>query len=594
MPRQPTITENLEAQFPDLARQWHPTRNDSLRACDVRPKSKKKVWWRCTSDPAHEWVAAVNARHVAGCPHCKEAKLKHVELVEGRRVLRTLSMCEDLFGELVAPPSERRLLGELYVGSTRSLTWRCKAGHPEWTNRLRKRAIDGQGCPYCSGKKICQSNSLRALHPDLAAQWDSGRNMADGIMLTPESASPGAHGHVWWRCEFGHSWKAQVKQRTSLKTGCPKCRPNASALEVRIACEIEAALGVDVVHGSKIRGIEADVLLPAFRVVVEIDGYPWHSPRWRKDAVQRDERKTRRLEELGYTVLRLRERRLPPLKQCAYVLFDDGDGDLKTSKAVVAALGALPQVNREAAELVAAYLRRRSLAANAKFLELFARLNRPKPGESLAELFPHLAKGWCAEMNHPLTPDMLKPGSQVKVIWKCDTCTHEWPAVIGARATLDSGCPRCSGRVFTPGRTLADLFPKIAAEWDSVANQVGADQVTPFSNIARSWRCALGHSWTASVANRTRGGSGCPSCGHKRASPEWNLLVAFPAVAALFDREANAPLEPHLILPRAGKTKMLWWKCPKGHCWQDSADRQVRRGPRCLYCLGTARRPMNP
>ena len=106
MPRRPTPTENLQAQFPDLAQQWHPTRNGPLRACDVRPKSNKKVWWLCTKNPAHEWETAVSARHGAGCPLCnEESKVKHRELVEGRRVLRTLAMCEELFSELVASPS---------------------------------------------------------------------------------------------------------------------------------------------------------------------------------------------------------------------------------------------------------------------------------------------------------------------------------------------------------------------------------------------------------------------------------------------------------------------------------------------------------
>jgi DNA-directed RNA polymerase subunit RPC12/RpoP len=506
-------------------------------------------------------------------------------------MLRTLAMCEELFSELVASPDKCTELGNLYVGSTRSLTWQCKAGHPTWTNRLRKRAIDGQGCPYCSGKKICDSNSLRALYPDLAPQWDVERNVTEGIRLSPETVSPGSHDHVWWRCEFGHSWKAQVKQRTSLKTGCPKCRPNVSALELRIACEVGAALGVEVVHGSKVRGIEADVLLPAFKVVIEIDGYPWHSPAWRKDALQRDERKNRRLQEMGYTVLRLRERRLPALASCACVFFDDGESALTTCKAVVSALGEIPQVSHAAAVPVAAFLKRRSLGAEAKFLSLLAKLSRPKPGESLAEQFPNLVNEWQAEKNLPLTPDMLKPGSDLKVSWRCTACGHEWPAVVSARTNLDTGCPRCSGRVFTPGRTLADRFPKVAVEWDTIANAVGADEVTPFSNKVGVWHCSLGHSWTASVANRTRGGSGCPSCAHKRPSQEWNLLVACPEVAALFDREANSPLEPHLVLPNAGKSKMLWWQCPNGHRWQDSAYRQVRRGPRCLYCLGTARHP---
>lgn len=591
MSRQATPTENLQALHPDLARQWHPTRNDPLRASDVRPKSSKKVWWRCETNPDHEWQAAVSARHRAGCPHCNEASsLRHAEFIGGRRVPRTLAMCMDLFSELVASPDERKQLGELYVGSSKSLTWRCMRGHPAWTNRLRKRAIDGQGCPFCAGKKICASNSLLALHADIAAQWDAERNVADGFLLSPEVASPGAHASVWWRCEFGHSWKASIKQRTSFKTGCPKCRPNVSALEVRVACEVEAAVRMEVVRSSKVHGIEADILIPGLRVVIEVDGYPWHSPVRRKNALERDERKTRRLQELGYTVLRLRERRVPLLALCRCVVFEDGEDALRTCKTLIRAIGELPDLGPGPAKGVSAYLRRRSLAAQEKYVDLIATLNRPKPGESLAEVFPQLVAEWCSEENRPLTPEMVKPGSDMKVWWRCGTCSHRWAAVVAARTALGTGCPRCSGRVFTPGQTLAELFPQVAAEWDLDKNEVSADEVTPFSNTKRWWRCVRSHSWMTTVANRTRGGNGCPYCSHKLASPEWNLAVVARDVAGLFDAERNAPLRAQDVLPNAGRSKLLWWKCPSGHSWRDSADRQTRRGARCLYCLGTARR----
>jgi DNA-directed RNA polymerase subunit RPC12/RpoP len=496
----------------------------------------------------------------------------------------------DLFSELVASPDERKQLGELYVGSSKSLTWRCMRGHPAWTNRLRKRAIDGQGCPFCAGKKICASNSLLALHADIAAQWDAERNVADGFLLSPEVASPGAHASVWWRCEFGHSWKASIKQRTSFKTGCPKCRPNVSALEVRVACEVEAAVRMEVVRSSKVHGIEADILIPGLRVVIEVDGYPWHSPVRRKNALERDERKTRRLQELGYTVLRLRERRVPLLALCRCVVFEDGEDALRTCKTLIRAIGELPDLGPGPAKGVSAYLRRRSLAAQEKYVDLIATLNRPKPGESLAEVFPQLVAEWCSEVNRPLTPEMVKPGSDMKVWWRCGTCSHRWAAVVAARTALGTGCPRCSGRVFTPGQTLAERFPQVAPEWDLDKNEVSADEVTPFSNTKRWWRCVRSHSWMTTVANRTRGGNGCPYCSHKLASPEWNLAVVARDVAGLFDAERNAPLRAQDVLPNAGRSKLLWWKCPSGHSWRDSADRQTRRGARCLYCLGTARR----
>ena len=36
---------SLEEYAPDLAKQWHPTKNGDLKPMDVTYGSKKKVWW---------------------------------------------------------------------------------------------------------------------------------------------------------------------------------------------------------------------------------------------------------------------------------------------------------------------------------------------------------------------------------------------------------------------------------------------------------------------------------------------------------------------------------------------------------------------
>ena len=48
-----TQNNNLQVRNPDLAREWHPTRNGSLLPKEVRPKSGKKVYWLCSK--GHEW-----------------------------------------------------------------------------------------------------------------------------------------------------------------------------------------------------------------------------------------------------------------------------------------------------------------------------------------------------------------------------------------------------------------------------------------------------------------------------------------------------------------------------------------------------------
>ncbi len=72
---------NLAVLHPDVAAQWHPTKNGDLRPEDVAPRSGKKVWWVCEKD--HEWESTVGSRmgtenrKGSGCPECyKEGRKK--------------------------------------------------------------------------------------------------------------------------------------------------------------------------------------------------------------------------------------------------------------------------------------------------------------------------------------------------------------------------------------------------------------------------------------------------------------------------------------------------------------------------------------
>ena len=58
---------DLAATHPDLAAQWHPTKNGKLTPRDVVHRTHRKVWWRC--EKGHEWQATVASRvNGMGCP----------------------------------------------------------------------------------------------------------------------------------------------------------------------------------------------------------------------------------------------------------------------------------------------------------------------------------------------------------------------------------------------------------------------------------------------------------------------------------------------------------------------------------------------
>ena len=62
-------SESLAAYYPDLARQWHPTKN-SKRADEVTRASRYDAHWIC--EHGHEWPAAVYQRTLSktDCPDC--------------------------------------------------------------------------------------------------------------------------------------------------------------------------------------------------------------------------------------------------------------------------------------------------------------------------------------------------------------------------------------------------------------------------------------------------------------------------------------------------------------------------------------------
>ena len=60
---------DLATVNPDLAREWHPTKNENLTPQDVVVGSNKKVWWQC--ERGHEWQTSVAHRsNGRRCPKC--------------------------------------------------------------------------------------------------------------------------------------------------------------------------------------------------------------------------------------------------------------------------------------------------------------------------------------------------------------------------------------------------------------------------------------------------------------------------------------------------------------------------------------------
>ena len=107
---------DLATKRPDLADEWHPTKNGDLTPRDVADGSEKKVWWKCNRC-GHEWKAAIasRARSRRGCPKCAKAAI-------GMRNAKAVVRIED--GMYFPSLKNARLDG----GNASNVTRACKTG----------------------------------------------------------------------------------------------------------------------------------------------------------------------------------------------------------------------------------------------------------------------------------------------------------------------------------------------------------------------------------------------------------------------------------------------------------------------------------
>lgn len=216
-----SLTNCLATRAPEIARQWHPTRNRGLTPSDVVWSSGKTCWWKCVAAPDHEWPARINSRTSgrSGCPSCA-----------GRRLSVTNSLAA-LAPSIAAewhPTRNGKLRPSGIVAySTRPVWWHCKAAVDHvWRDTPSTRVSHQRGCPFCAGHRVASSNSLASRAPEVAREWHPTRNRN----LTPSSVTAGSHRTVWWRCavDASHEWRAAILNRARNHarkgSGCPFCQ----------------------------------------------------------------------------------------------------------------------------------------------------------------------------------------------------------------------------------------------------------------------------------------------------------------------------------------------------------------------------------
>jgi hypothetical protein len=546
---------SLATNHPELAKQWHPTKNGDLTPFDVMPKSGKIVWWRC--DKGHEWdIRICNRTNGTGCPFC-----------DGKRVCKENSLATN-HPELAKQwhPTKNGDLTPFDVlpKSNKRIWWKCEKGH-EWETPIHSRTRKNASlCKFCSGFDVTEDNNFAIKYPKLAKQWHPTRNHP----LKPNMFLPKSDKRVWWICKRGHEWQSQIKNRSNGRN-CPDCKPQTSRLEIRSYCELKSIFS-EVRWREKIDGNESDVYLPQYNLCIEIDGYPWH-----KNRRSNDIKKNSNLKQLGKEVIRIRENGLPAIEEND-IFYKDGEHHLITINNLLNLLKKKKTFTVGETKNIETYLRKNEYQNEKDYNKIISELPSPIPERSFANCHPDIARLWHPTKNYPLEPHMFTVKSAKIVWWLCDN-GHETQARIYQRVSTQ--CIDCSNQRILTIEEMRDLASKKGGECLSstyINNQTYL-----------LWQCKEKHPpWKAKARDIQRG-RWCPYCSNTKLLSKNSLAAQYPNLALQWHPTKNGDLTPNEVAIRSNKT--VHWICEKGHEWQAIiANRTIgynrMRGNGCKKC----------
>lgn len=477
---------DLATVAPELAEEWHPTKNEGVSPATVTSRSNKTVMWQCTK--GHEWAAMINNRYRfrQGCPYCSGRKA-----IPGETDLATTN--PELAAEWHPTRNGNITPKMVKAGSSeRRYWWIGKCGH-EWQANVSNRTY-GTGCPICAGKIVLSGfNDLATTHPELATEWHPEKNRE----LTPQQVVAGSSKAVWWICRKGHEWSATVNHR-SAGTGCPKCANElqTSFPEQAILYYFKKIMSAENRYTEF--GKEIDVWLPDLYAGIEYNGY-WHRTNQEADA-----KKIAFFAERNIRILTVKE------GEKEQIVGDTIEYRYSPNKdSLDWAIGSLFQL---------LHLTSPHIDSDEDSSEIYAQYIELEKQNSLAVKYPHIASEWHPERNGKLKPENISAHSDKKFWWLCSKCGYEWKTNPLHRSQ-GTRCPVCTNQKVKVGyNDLATTNPNLAAEWHPTKNgELTPQMVTAGSSRKKVWwECpTCGHEWQVGVAYRSQG-RGCPVCYLKR------------------------------------------------------------------------------
>lgn len=328
--------------------------------------------------------------------------------------------------------------------------WKC-ANYLECSNTFEARPRDVfrndsksstkycDKCKHQEAGRIYQKNilkkngSIQTKIPDIINIW------CEDNKFKPDELTNNSHKRVKLKCPNKSTTHPEYEINVyniheSNCVSCPKCITKTSKAEMRIYSELKY-LFKNVKWQQKIENKEADITIEDLKLVIEVDGFPWHLDRSKKDLA-----KNIIFEKNNYAVLRIRDSQLDNIA-CDNVVCNLSDLSLADFHKIVNWINNKFNCN----------IHINDEWKNIEYYkEIQASVFSIPYEESIEYLFPKSKEMWDYEKNYPFIPSHFTMGSHTEIWVKCEK-SHSFKRPIkqifrirvkdNAKRIID--CPEC-------------------------------------------------------------------------------------------------------------------------------------------------------
>ena len=205
---------SLGVKRPEIAKEWHPTKNGNSTPFDFTIGSNKVVWWLCTKGTEYQ-MSIDERRRLKSCT-C------HAYNTHNLHDCNNLAYINPELSKQWHQTKNNGITPKDIFPATTSIKywWICDKGH-EYKSTPHQRHHLKQGCPYCDGKKVNSDNCLATKNPKLASYWNYNKNAE----LTPEKITISSGKKVWWKCSAcDNEWEGFVNNLNRAVKICKHCK----------------------------------------------------------------------------------------------------------------------------------------------------------------------------------------------------------------------------------------------------------------------------------------------------------------------------------------------------------------------------------